>query len=48
MQQHAIGEVTFWRGLDLDPVGVAVALFAKSGDLAAMRELVFAARERRK
>jgi hypothetical protein len=46
--QHAIGEVTFWRGLDLDPVGVAVALFAKSGDLAAMRELVFAARERRK
>jgi hypothetical protein len=40
--------VTFWRGLDLDPVGLAVALFAKSGDLAAMRELVFAARERRK
>jgi hypothetical protein len=47
-EQHAIGEVTFWRGLDLDPVGLAVALFAKSGDLAAMRELVFAARERRK
>jgi hypothetical protein len=48
MEQHAIGEVTFWRGLDLDPVGVAVALHAKSGDLPAMRELVFAARERRK
>jgi hypothetical protein len=47
-RQHAEGELTFWRGLDLDPVGVAVALFAKSGDLAAMRELVFAARERRK
>jgi hypothetical protein len=47
-EQHAIGEVTFWRGLDLDPVGVAVALHAKSGDLAAMRTLIFAARERRK
>jgi hypothetical protein len=48
MEQHAIGEVTFWRGLDLDPVGVAVALHAKSGDLAAMRTLIFAAREQRK
>jgi hypothetical protein len=47
-RQHTIGEVTFWRGLDLDPVGVAVALFAKSGDLAAMRTLIFAAREQRK
>jgi hypothetical protein len=48
VKQHAIGEHAFWDALDLDPVGVAVALHAKSGDLAAMRELVFAARERRK
>jgi hypothetical protein len=48
MAQHRVGELTFWRELSRDPIGIAVKLYAFTGDIAAMRDIVFCLRARRK
>lgn len=45
---HRIGEVKFWGALAINPITVASRLFTRAPDLAAMRAVVFAERERRK
>jgi hypothetical protein len=48
MRQHRLGELRFWGALALNPVKIADRLFSRAPDLAAMRAVVFAERERRK
>jgi hypothetical protein len=47
-RQHSVGELTFWRELALDPIRIAVALHAASGDIEAMRSIAFQYRSVRK
>jgi hypothetical protein len=44
-KQHCIGELTFWAKLRIDPVNVALRLWAISGDLKAGERTVFRARQ---
>ena len=44
-KQHRIGELTFWSGLRIDPLNVALRLWTVSADLAAGERTVFRARQ---
>lgn len=46
--QHVVGEISFWRGLGLDPHAIAEELAAVSGEIEAMRAVIFKVREGRK
>jgi hypothetical protein len=43
-RQHRLGEIAFWSALKIDPLEVADALWAISGDVEAGRRIVTAAR----
>lgn len=47
MEQHSVGEVTFWLRLKLDPIRIAAELHRVSPNLPAMRAVVFKHREGR-
>ena len=42
-EQHQIGEAEFWNRVGLNPLLVAVKLYAQRGNLVAMRAVVFTA-----
>jgi hypothetical protein len=44
-KQHRVGELTFWSALRIDPVSVALRLWAVSDDQAAGQRTVFRARQ---
>ena len=44
-KQHRIGELTFWSALRIDPLNVALRLWAVSSDIAAGERTVFRARQ---
>jgi hypothetical protein len=44
-KQHRIGELTFWSALRIDPLSVALRLWAVSSDIAAGERTVFRARQ---
>jgi hypothetical protein len=46
--QHRVGEVAFWAELHLDPLAIAERLYRVSPDVPAMRDVIFAEREKRK
>ncbi len=46
--QHKVGEVEFWRALDIDALVACQRLYAASPDIEAMRAVVFNEREGRK
>lgn len=41
MLQHRVGELQFWHDLGIDPLLVCERLYAKRGDLVAMRAVIF-------
>ena len=43
MRQHELGELPYWRSLNLDPIKIAAALYRMSPNVEAMRAAVFAA-----
>ena len=43
MLQHHVGELQFWHDVGIDPLNVCERLYAKRGDLAAMRAAIFKA-----
>lgn len=43
--QHAVGELTFWANLKIDPWSAASALWKHSGDIQAGERIVFRARQ---
>jgi hypothetical protein len=43
-EQHRIGERAFWSIVGINPLLLAERLYAARGDLARMRDIVFAAR----
>src|SRR5256885_1838145 len=43
--QHQFGELTFWSGLRIDPLNVALRLWTVSGDIKAGERIVFRARQ---
>jgi hypothetical protein len=45
-KQHRLGELTFWSALHIDPLNVALRLWAISADLEAGGRTVFRARQR--
>jgi hypothetical protein len=45
IEQHRIGEMTFFADLEIDPLNVALRLWTVSGDLAAGERIVFRARQ---
>lgn len=47
MQQHQVGELTFWYQLGISPVFLCSRLYAASPDLEAMRAICFEPREAR-
>jgi len=44
-KQHRIGELTFWSGLRIDPINVALRLWTVSADIKAGERTVFRARQ---
>ena len=44
-KQHRVGELTFWSALRIDPVSVALRLWAVSDDQRAGQRTVFRARQ---
>jgi hypothetical protein len=44
-KQHRVGELTFWSALRIDPVNVALRLWAVSADQRAGERTVFRARQ---
>jgi hypothetical protein len=48
MRQHRIGELRFWMALGLEPLDICARLYAVTGDIGAMRAIVFKERERRR
>jgi hypothetical protein len=44
-KQHRVGELTFWSGLRIDPLNVALRLWAVSADMEAGERTVFRARQ---
>jgi hypothetical protein len=45
--QHQVGEVTFWQRLKVDPLPLCQRLYHAAPDIQAMRQVIFAAREKR-
>ncbi len=43
--QHIVGELSFWAGLGIDPLNVALRLWTVSGDQMAGERIVFRARQ---
>jgi hypothetical protein len=46
--QHRVGEVPFWRALNLDALVICQRLYAAAPSIEAMRAVIFAEREKRK
>ena len=44
-KQHGVGELTFWSGLRIDPLNVALRLWTISADVSAGERTVFRARQ---
>ena len=44
-KQHRVGELTFWSGLRIDPLNVALRLWTISADVSAGERTVFRARQ---
>ena len=44
-KQHGVGELTFWSGLRIDPLNVALRLWTISPDVSAGERTVFRARQ---
>ena len=45
VKQHRIGELSFWSGLRIDPLSVALRLWTVSADIEAGARTVFRARQ---
>lgn len=43
MEQHSIGEISFWADIGIDPIRLAETLYRLSPNIEAMRACVFAA-----